>query len=145
MKYEKGCAIIDIRCFIEELLRSADKETQRDMLDSLSCLDPVIDHVVAQVIDGCTEFDSWGPTDYPSKSEPRDAIDRARRHIASNANETAKAEIGRLEQALRVVEEAKEKAERRYDRALFYMEGFSHDARSRFFDATYDEPKAVAK
>ena len=145
MKYEKGQLIIDASDFVERLYWSADEAGRRDFCDTISTFDPVIDHVIAQVIDGCTEFCSWAATDTPSESEPRHAIDRARRYIASNAKETAKDEIKRLEKATALREQETVEAQARYSRALAYVsDTFTAGCYSAFFEATYG-PKAVSK
>ena len=145
MKYEKGCALLNVYDFVDSIYRTADEATQRDICDSLACLDPVIDHVAAQIVTGYTEFLSSGATSYPAKAEPGTALDRARRLVAKGAGDVAKSQIEELERALRSVEGRAKEADQRYERALSYMEGFGWDSRSRFFEATYSEPKAVSK
>lgn len=118
MKFEKGTAIINIGDFVESVYRSADAEQQREIADSLACIDPVIDFVVEQIVEGWTELSSQAARDFPAKSEPATALDRARRFVALHAGDVAAEEAGRLQQALALVEKRAANAERRFDALL---------------------------
>lgn len=146
MKFKKGCALINIYDFIESLYRSADEATQRDIADSLACLDPVIDHVAAQIVTGYTEFLSSGATDYPAKAEPRDALDRARRYVAENAGEVAKLEIERLTKALKSREEEAKRNDWLFTKALdLVLERWGDSARYDICSGAFDAEKAREK
>ena len=150
MKYEKGCALLNVYDFVDSIYRTADEATQRDICDSLACLDPVIDHVAAQIVTGYTEFLSSGATSYPAKSEPGTALDRARRLVAKGAGEVAKLEIERLTKALKSREEEAKRNDWLFTKALdLVLERWGDSARyaicSGAFDAERARDKVVSK
>ena len=146
MKYEKGCALLNVYDFVDSIYRTADEATQRDICDSLACLDPVIDHVAAQIVTGYTEFLSSGATSYPAKSEPGTALDRARRLVAKGAGEVAKLEIERLTKALKSREEEAKRNDWLFTKALdLVLERWGDSARYAICSGAFDAEKARDK
>lgn len=143
MKIENGNVILDLSDLLAGILNTLGETEREDALQTIACNEAVIKYVVQQIVDGATDNGSYGATSLAS-STPRLALDCARRQIAREASEVAAAEVERLELALRLVEQRASTAERRVDRMLNHIQDhYGWDTRSGFFDATYDDPKAV--
>lgn len=82
------------------LLSSLGDDQKRELADSLSCEEAVIEDVAAQLLDGWTERSSHGPKSCGADVEPTGALDRARREIANRAGDVARDEIAALKRAL---------------------------------------------
>ncbi len=85
---------------IVDMLSSLSFEDKLTVIDTLSCDDEVITHITAQLLDGCTEFGSYGGSCH-GQVDPFTPLDRARRAIALRAGEVAKKEIEDLCSTLR--------------------------------------------
>jgi hypothetical protein len=83
---------------LQWLLESLTSEQKREIADSLSCMDDIIEDVAAQILDGWTERLSGGARSF--SAEASTPLDRARRKLAEGANEVAKEEIADLKNAL---------------------------------------------
>jgi hypothetical protein len=105
MKYEKGRVSFNLY----ETLGQWTLEEKRELADALSCDTQVIEFVSQQIIDGMTELGSYGWTS-PVSATPRSGLDRATREVAKCSGNVAKAEIERLERALKSAEEQNRKA-----------------------------------
>jgi hypothetical protein len=81
---------------LHSLLNQVSGEDKIALIESLSCDEEIIKHVTDQILEGFTENGYFGSTGF-GESEPRTALDRARREIAKGASELAKEEIGAME------------------------------------------------
>lgn len=95
VSYDRGEVTFNLVDVLEYL--SADQ--MNDLVEQLACHDRIIEHVAAQIVDGCTENGSWGGKcgAYP---EPVTPLDKAMRRIAKASGDIAREEIERLEKAL---------------------------------------------
>jgi hypothetical protein len=89
-----------------DLLDRVSPADQVDLIESLSCSDPIIRHVAAQILDRWTESGYRGAercTAAPDTDGPVivPALDWAARTVARRSGEIAAREIKRLEDALR--------------------------------------------
>lgn len=94
--YKDGKLTVDLADIFLGLV-DADKD---EFIDRIACEDGVIKCVADQIITGWTEMDSHGATG-PVSANPCTALDVAIREVAKRSGETAKAEIERLESALK--------------------------------------------
>lgn len=77
-----------------EILENMSGDELMALIDSVSCMDSVIENVSAQIIDGWTEMGSHGSKCY--QAVPFTALDKASRAIAGASSEIAKKEIEKL-------------------------------------------------
>ncbi len=82
------------------LLSALTDEQKRELVDSLSCEDAIIQDVAAQLLDGWTEQGSHGRKSCGADSEPFSPLDKARRMLAMRAGDVALKEIEGLKRAL---------------------------------------------
>ena len=87
-----------------ELMESLSADEQRSLADALSVQDAVIGFVVQQILDGWTDFSSRAGRVCTAGPAPSHGLDWACREVAKRAGEVAKAEIERLESALKISE-----------------------------------------
>jgi len=97
---DEGVLSIDVFYLIHELPDNRHIE----LVESLSCSNAVITHVMDQVLDGCTEngFSGSWSTNY---TEP---LQEYRMRIAKQSNDVAKKQIEELERRLKDMEELKD-------------------------------------
>ena len=96
MNYKDGQVILDLH---DEILTPILRGHSRDKaLESISCHDDVIQHVMDQVFDGMTAngCGEWADV----KEEPQTAISKARRRIVQGAGKVARDEVARLAREL---------------------------------------------
>lgn len=96
LTYERGQLRIPLW---EVLLELTDAERQ-DVVEALSCNDSVIKFVTQQIVDGCTENGYFGGKLANASAEPATGLDWACRRVAMAANDVARKEIERLQEAL---------------------------------------------
>lgn len=94
----------NLKINIFDILDNTDDDAKLEFIESLSCRESVIKHVVDQILNGQTENGFCGFKSL-TESYPRDQIDKARREISKRSSEIAKEEIKRLEEALRKSQE----------------------------------------
>lgn len=82
------------------LLDALTPEQKRELVDSLSCEDAIIEDVTAQLLEGWTERGSHGGKSCSADPEPSRPLDKARREIARRSGEVAQKEIEDLKRAL---------------------------------------------
>ncbi len=87
-----------------DLLDSVDAESKVELIESLSCDESILKHVVDQILTGYTENACCGASCYPEHSVPRYSLSFARREISKKAGELAKETIEKLEKALGTAE-----------------------------------------
>lgn len=97
--YADGKLSFDLGSFLDGLPPSGKKV----LVESLACDDEIINHVAAQILDGCTESGYYGATccTAPAETQPGNALDHARRCIALRSSEVAEREIKRLQEAVK--------------------------------------------
>lgn len=108
---DKRQIVIDLAWLLDAL----SDDQKRELVDSLSCEEAVIADVSAQLLDGWTERDSCGRRSCGASVEPTNALDKARRELASRSSDVAKKEIEELKRALAWANEMQE----RYSNAYF--------------------------
>lgn len=84
-----------------DLIEYMPMEDKLKLIESLSCDEEVIKHVIDQVLDGCTENGSCGGKYCTAHADPTRGLDFACRQVALRAGETAVSEIKRLQDAVR--------------------------------------------
>jgi hypothetical protein len=104
LKVEGGNLIVDIY----ELVGELGDESRRELADSVAINDDVIKFVTQQILDGWTECDSHGPVG-TAVAEPYTGLEFAWREVAKRAGEVAAKEIARLEAALRLMTEHRDR------------------------------------
>lgn len=104
---------------LHSLLECAKDETRVELIESLSCDEAVIKHVVDQILDGWTESMFAGATVCEQEVSPRYGLDFARREISKRSSEVAKQTIESLEKTIaslkQEVQELREKEWQRID------------------------------
>jgi hypothetical protein len=85
---------------LHSLLECAKDETRVELIESLSCDEAVIKHVVDQILDGWTENMFAGTTACGQNAKPMYALDIARREVSKRSSEVAKKTIEDLEQTI---------------------------------------------
>lgn len=85
---------------LHDLLDCADSETKVELIESLSCDEAIIKHVVAQILDGWTENSSHGSEACEQQEIPHCGLDIARREISKRSSEVAKKTIEDLEKTI---------------------------------------------
>lgn len=107
IKLKDGCLQVPVDALFDGLSEAELME----VVDALSCIEKVIEHVTAQLLDGCTDLGSYGATSSGSVT-PYTALDEARREIAVRSSEVAAREIADLKSSLiRAQEDANEYSE----------------------------------
>lgn len=97
-----------------DLFDNLPAETKIQLVESLSCDEAILKHVLDQLLDGWTENMYYGATALP-EATPFWSLDKAKREVAKRAGEVAKAEIERLERELaRQKEENKKESDARW-------------------------------
>jgi len=94
--YEKGKISFDF----EEVVSSMRLEEKQSLIESLACDGELIKHIVAQVVDGCTENGFYSGTACVASEDPYLGLDWAKREVARRSNNVAANEIKRLEDAI---------------------------------------------
>lgn len=94
-------SMMDIEINVSELFNDLPIETKRQIVEILSCDEEVIDFVMDQVFNGCTETGYSGWETCGANAEPAHGLDAARRRIALNSSDLAKEEIERLQKELK--------------------------------------------
>ncbi len=79
-----------------ELLEGCDKETLMELVDSLACLDSVIEQVMNQVLDGWTDMSSHGCDD-TEKTNPFYPIGKFRKAIVDRMGDVANERFRQIE------------------------------------------------
>lgn len=87
-----------------DLLDSVSAESKVELIESLSCDEAILKHVVDQILDGWTENAYHGSEACTVESKPRYSLDFARREISKRAGEVAKTVVESLEKSLAAAE-----------------------------------------
>ncbi len=96
VKYDKGTLTFDLHLH-DALLNNLDQGQAGELIESMSCADAVIDHVMDQIFDGFTISGYHGSmTCGGSVYKPTGGLDAARERIANGASDLAEKEIGNL-------------------------------------------------
>jgi hypothetical protein len=102
---------------LHDLLSCAKDETRIELIESLSCDEAVLKHVVDQILDGWTENMFSGVTGFDHDSTPRYGLDIARREISKRSSEVAAKTIEDLEKTIaRLKKENQELREKEWQR-----------------------------
>lgn len=97
VSYIKGTLILDLHSILEQV----QPEQKREMLESLSCDDEVIDFVAQQIIGRWTESGYGGGSFVHALAAPYGGLDKAWRDVAKASGDIARREVQRLEEALK--------------------------------------------
>lgn len=87
-----------------DLLDSVSAESKVELIETLSCDEAILKHVVDQILDTLTENAYCGGSDYPEHSTPYYSLSFARREISKRSSEVAKIVVEGLEKALAAAE-----------------------------------------
>ena len=93
---------------IYEIIESLADEERRQFADSVACNSDVIKFVTQQILDGWTELDSHGPIGMATP-EPYHGLEWAIRQVALRAGDVASKEVQRLQSALEMVENQRDR------------------------------------
>lgn len=93
-KFQDGKLQLDLHDF----LSSVPDEQKVELIESLSCDEAILKHVIAQLLDGWTESCYHGATTALASPEPHTALDKGRREIALRASEQAERTIKAMSQ-----------------------------------------------
>lgn len=91
VEYKDGKLTLDVN----DLLEGLTDEGRQDLMETLACQDNIINWVAEQIIGGYTPNGSAGSRSGYG-TEPRSALDKARRLLAEQSSEIAKTEISSL-------------------------------------------------
>ena len=102
---------------LHDLLSCAKDETRIELIESLSCDEAVLKHVVDQILDGWTESMFSGASSFDHDSTTRYGLDIARREISKRSSEVAAKTIEDLEKTIaRLEKESQELREKEWQR-----------------------------
>ena len=105
MKLEGANLVINMY----DLLGQLPSETRGQLIDSLACLEEVIDEVMNQVLEGYTSEGSHGPRTFGGNPDATRGIDGARMRIAKASSEIAAKEIEALARQIKSEKELGQK------------------------------------
>lgn len=100
VKYEKG----ELRFNFWEVVAELTDAEKLELAEVVACDDSVIKFVAQQILDGWTENGSFGGKFCTAHADPGHGLDWACRQVALRAEEVARKEIERLQDALRFSE-----------------------------------------
>ena len=99
VKYENGFISLRLNVF-DDLIDSLEEHEAVELIESLSCADVVIDHVMNQVFDGWTASGYNGDVSSPSCYVPTSGLNAARERVAKHSSDVALKTIDDLRKAL---------------------------------------------